>query len=242
MADLISQITLGFAVDSEARFENFLPGNNSDALYELQDFISSSDSGLIYLWGSDGCGCSHLLQAATHESRTFNRSAVYLLAEDLLDSPTSVLDNMQGLELVCIDNLHKIAGNPEWETALFHFYNRLMAQNAKLVVAAKSAPRSINIELSDLKTRLQSGLTLRLDPLGDYEKMEVLQFRAQLRGMELSEKIAHYILAHSSRDMSFLIELLSQLDIEGLRVKKKKLTIPLVKDVLEQLEHPSFSL
>ncbi|MDF1643765.1 MAG: DnaA regulatory inactivator Hda [Pseudomonadales bacterium] len=235
MSELISQITLGFAVDSEARFENFVSGTNSDTLYELQEFVSGSSSGLIYLWGPKGSGCSHLLQAATHESRSLDGSAVYLLAEDLLDSPTKVLDNLQGLELVCIDNFNKIVGNSEWETALFHLYNRLMAQNAKLVVAAESAPRALEIKLSDLKTRLQSGLTLRLDPLNDYEKMEVLQFRAQLRGMELSEKVAHYILSHSSREMVFLIDLLAKLDTEGVRLRKKKLTIPFVKDVLEEV-------
>lgn len=233
MPDLTSQYILGFEVDSEARFENFVPGTNTDALFELQEFIVNASSGLIYLWGAEGCGCSHLLQAATYESRSLDRTAVYLLAEDLLDSPTKVLDNLQGLALVCIDNFEKIAGNHEWETALFHLYNRLMAQNAKLIVAAKTAPRLIDIKLPDLKTRLQSGLTLRLDALSDYEKMEVLQFRAQLRGMELPEKVAHYILSHSSREMIFLIDLLEKLDSEGVRIKKKKLTIPFVKDVLE---------
>ncbi|MBV1915312.1 MAG: DnaA regulatory inactivator Hda [Pseudomonadales bacterium] len=235
MSDLTSQITLGFAVDSEARFENFLPGSNTDALFELQDFISHSNSGLIYLWGSEGTGCSHLLQAATHESRSQGHNAVYIPAEDLLDSPTSVLENLQDLDLVCIDNFDKIAGDSEWETAIFHLYNRLAAQNAKMVVGALASPRELGIKLSDLKTRLQSGLTLRMDLLSDYEKMEVLQYRAQLRGMELPEKVAHYILSHSSREMPFLIDLLGQLDAEGLRVNKKKLTIPVVKTVLEAI-------
>ncbi|MBL4585262.1 MAG: DnaA regulatory inactivator Hda [Pseudomonadales bacterium] len=238
MTELVSQFTLGFEVDVEARFENYLPGNNSDALYELQEFVNTPSSGLIYLWASPGCGCSHLLQGATHEAREQGRSAAYILAEDLIDSPTNLLDNLAGIELVCIDNLEIIAGSAEWETALFHLFNRLMAENAKLVVAAKSAPRSLNIQLSDLKTRMQSGLTLRLDPLNDYQKMEVLQFRAQLRGMELSEKVAHYILSRSSRDMTYLMSLLAQLDTEGLRIKKKKLTIPFVKEILEVTASP----
>ena len=100
MPDLTSQITLGFAVDSEARFENFLPGSNSDALFELQDFISKPDSGLIYLWGSVGSGCSHLLQAATHESRSLDHNAVYLPAEELLDSPTSKKSSITPLRAI----------------------------------------------------------------------------------------------------------------------------------------------
>lgn len=37
-----------------------------------------------------------------------------------------VLDGMEQLALVCIDNIECIAGDEEWEMAIFNLYNRIL--------------------------------------------------------------------------------------------------------------------
>ncbi|NIQ15056.1 MAG: DnaA regulatory inactivator Hda, partial [Candidatus Dadabacteria bacterium] len=70
------------------------------------------------------------------------------------------------------------------------------------------------------------------EPLSDSEKITVLQQRADLRGLKLSNEVADYLVKRVNRDLSNLIDLLNKLDDASL-VAKKKLTIPFIKSLIE---------
>ena len=53
-----------------------------------------------------------------------------------------------------------------------------------------------------------------------------------LNGLELKEDVAAFLLNHFSRGMQDLMDALRRLDQQAL-VSQRKLTIPLVKDVLD---------
>ena len=61
------QLPLGVRLRDDATFANFYPGANAAALGYVER-LCEADAGwtesLIYLWGADGVGRSHLLQAA----------------------------------------------------------------------------------------------------------------------------------------------------------------------------------
>ena len=61
------QLPLGVRLRDDATFANYYPGANAAALGYVER-LCDADSGwaesLIYLWGNDGVGRSHLLQAA----------------------------------------------------------------------------------------------------------------------------------------------------------------------------------
>jgi DnaA family protein len=56
----------------------------------------------------------------------------------LLDRGVELLDNLEQYELVCIDDLHVIAGKADWEEALFHLFNRLRDSGRRLLIAAST--------------------------------------------------------------------------------------------------------
>ena len=60
-----TQLTLGVSLNDDATFDNFLVGTANQQLVEsLRN--PSSDSQIIYLWGTHSAGISHLLQAMCH--------------------------------------------------------------------------------------------------------------------------------------------------------------------------------
>jgi len=73
------------------------------------------------------------------------------------------------LNIVCFDNIEVIAGDPVWEQAFFNFFNQHRSLNHKLIVSASCAPNKLDIQLPDLKTRLNWGLTLKNQALADNE-------------------------------------------------------------------------
>ncbi len=89
--------------------------------------------------------------------------------------------------------------------------------------------------MSDLVSRLQWSLVLRLQDHDDAQKMAGLRFHAQLRGLELPEETARYLLAHYPRELSFLFRLLDRLDQASL-MAQRRLTVPFVRQILQQDE------
>ncbi len=210
---------------------NFIPGENSQALSEITQCTREQQGGYIYLWGADGSGKSHLMTAAAKAADENGHAAAYIPLSRAAELSPKMLANIEQMGLVCLDDIHAIAGNHSWEEALFHLFNRSREQAANLIVAANCGPSSLQIDLPDLVSRLASGVSYRLTPLDDATKLELLMDRAKKRGMELTPESANYILKNYSRDTAALLALLEQLDRASLAAQRK-LTIPFIRSMI----------
>ena len=229
---MISQLTLGVGLKDETTFANYFAGPNALLLQELQKTACGEGERVIYFYGSGGQGNTHLLQACCHEAHQQGLSAVYLPLASLIDYSPDVFEGLESRQLICIDDIHKIAGKPLWEEAVFHAYNRIHDAGGQLIVTAKMAPKSLGLALPDVVSRLSWGLVYQLNALTDTEKLQALIMRAERRGMMLSEEVGKFILTHCPRHMSTLFAALDVLDKVSLATQRK-LTIPFVKTVLE---------
>ncbi len=227
------QLPLGIRLRDDATFDNFVIGTNGTlvSLLDLRGEAPGRDEQLFYVYGSEGAGASHLLQAACHQADQLSTSSVYLPLAQLSDYPVSVLEGLEALDLVCIDDLQQIAGAAEWEEAMFHLFNRLRDSGTRLLVAANCAPTHLGLELPDLLSRLGWGLVFQIAELDDEQKCSALILRARNRGLEMTEDLSRYILSRSPRSMGALFDVLEKLDSASLR-DKRKLTLPFVKQVM----------
>lgn len=225
----LNQLSLRMWLRESATFANYVAGSNLQVITALQQACSGGSERFIYLWGSDGVGKSHLLQAACHAAA--EHGSVYLPLSEPGLAP-EMLEGLEQMAVVAVDNIDAIAGQREWETALFHLYNRIRDQgHGVLLIAANQPLAAVAIKLPDLRSRLAWGLVFQLHTLSDAEKLAALQQRARQRGFELSEEVGRYLLRHYQRDMSALFELLELLDQRSL-AQQRRLTIPFVKEVI----------
>jgi len=74
---------------------------------------------------------------------------------------------------------------------------------------------------------------VEIPEITEKEKIEALMQSAARKGIELEEKTVKYILTYTSRNLSDLLRLLSELDEFSLE-KKKKLSPSLVRELLSQ--------
>lgn len=229
------QLLLGVQLRDDATFVNYYAGRN-EALVNILDVerypVGAMPEPFIYLYGSHCVGCSHLLQAACHQADAMGQRSIYLPMGELADYSPRLLEDIETLPLVCIDDLSAVAGNRTWEEAFFHLFNKLRERGSRLLVAAKVAPRQLNIGLPDLVSRMSWGVVFHVQPLTDQEKVMALRLRAHLRGMDMSDEVAQYILNRGSRDMRYLFDILGHLDRATLRAKRK-LSVLFVKQVME---------
>lgn len=232
ISNISPQLTLGLSLRDEATFENFIPGENAEMVTELKNTANGQGERRIYLCGTRGFGCSHLLQACCHHAHQHQLSSVYVPLSQAASLTPDILLGLESLALVCIDDLHVVAGHREWEEAIFHLYNRVYDAGGSIVLAANDLPKGLALQLPDLASRLSWGMVYQLHALTDSEKLLVLTTRAKRRGMSLSDEVGKYILTHCPRHMSTLIAALDALDNASLAAQRR-LTIPFVKEVLQ---------
>ena len=226
------QLPLGLALQDGARFDSYFPGLNREAVQHLQQAASGTGENLVYVAGARGLGKTHLLQAACHCASQCDRSSTYLPLQNLLEFAPTLLEDLEQLDLICLDDVAVIAGHGTRERGLFDLFNRVRAAGGTLLVAGEQRPDQSGFELPDLVSRLGWGVTYTLKPLADDDVIASLACRAQGRGLELPEDTAQFMLRRFPRDLPTLFALFDTLDTASL-IEQRRLTIPFVKSVLD---------
>jgi DnaA family protein len=224
----MSQLALPLQLADHAVFASFLDSGNEALVATLVSVAEGRSGQGCWLWGTAATGKTHLLQAVC--DRAGDRS-IYLPMDMLAAAGPGILEGLADREIVCIDDVDRVAGSGDWELALFTLFNDLDAANGQLVVSASVSPRECGFCLADLTSRMSRLPVFQLRSLDEGRLAAALQLRAGHRGLELPDETAAYLLKRSRRDMASLYELLDKLDLEALRAQRR-LTIPFVRDVL----------
>lgn len=226
------QLALAIQLNNEATLADFCWGDNALLHQQLHHALNGQGERLIYLWGIEGSGKSHLLQACCQEISTKNQSAIYLPLQTLKEWGPDVLEGMDEQTWICIDDLDAIANDAVWEEALFHLYNRVRDNGqTTLIISGRLPPANIAVRLPDLRSRLSWGLVIQLNELCDEDKINTLKLHASKRGFDLPTSVGQFLLNRCARNMHDLDILLNRLD-EASLIAQRKITIPFVKHVL----------
>lgn len=227
------QLGLSLTLRDDATLANFYPGTdiNRLVLQSLQSTLLAQGPRVIFLHGASGCGCSHLLQAMCHAASAQQKTAMYLPLQEFVHESPDVLAGLEGLDLVCLDDVQSVLGKADWEEALFHFMNRLRDAGRFVLLASDQPPQQLLVQLPDLQSRLAQAAVFRLDVLPDDARQAWLQQRALARGLELDEDVARFVIARAPRSTPAVLAVLDRLDQEAL-AQQRKLTVPFIKQVL----------
>ncbi len=225
------QLVLDLKLKSDATFDNFMSGKNSIAVDVLKTFAVANGDSYCFVWSHPGNGLSHVLQAVCHQATKNSLESMYLPLSELMVFGAGFLKDIDVVPIICIDDIHLIAGDVVWEEALFHAFNRIHERGHRLILGAHHAAADCGFQLKDLLSRITWGASYPLLELCDEDKVKLLQQTAKRRGFDLSLDIARYLLAHYPRDMRTQLSILEKLDFVSLQAKHK-ITLPFVKSTL----------
>lgn len=226
-----SQLTLGIKLRDDARFGNFHGARNAEAAGRLSAALRTDDPLPVVLCGDEDTGKSHLLQAVCHDAEARHESAICISMDELLPSGAGALASLEQFPLVALDDLDRVIGDPQWEEALFHLYNRVADRGHRLLVSMREPPAVAGFVLPDLQSRLRHGLLIQLGTYRDDDRLRILQARAEQRGLDLSDEVVGFIMRRAPRRLGDLLAILDRLDDNSLQAQRR-LTIPFVKSVM----------
>ncbi len=229
-----AQLALMVQLPDDETFDSFKGDVNQGVVSQLKSFIEQKQQNAhsFYLFGLASTGKSHLLHASSSYAAHLGKSSVCLSCAELIQLPVAVLEGLEQIDFICLDDIHLIANNTQWQQAIFDLYNRVLEQNNYLLISGDESAQQLGISLPDLVSRLSWGLTEQVKPMDDAEKVQALQYRATQRGLFLSDDVVKFLLNRFSRDMSNLIKSLDALDKASIQ-EQRKITIPFIKEVLQ---------
>ena len=228
-----AQLIFQFCSHQALDFSSFYPGNNQ-TLYDQLHQLDPSKPNLIYLWGPAFSGKTHLLNATRCRINDLGFTSALVSLEKQNTLLPDALERINASHVVCIDNLHLVAGQTDWEMVIFNLYNHIIQNHTSLIITASQSPSELAIKLADLKSRLSACIPFYLHPLTDEEKILALKLRANKRGFSLPDQVAAYLLNHFDRNLHHLFKLLDRLDHASLS-QHKKLSIPFMKQALSEM-------
>jgi DnaA-homolog protein len=227
----LTQIPLSLQPDRHAVLATFVVGHNAAAVTRVTAVAAGDVDEALWLHGPPGCGKTHLLQAACRHGGDAGRRAMFVSLEPQVGAHPDQLLGVEGLDLVAIDALDRVAGDPDWEARLFTVFNRFAGSPGGLLLAATGAPAGTPFALPDLASRAAGALVFRLRPLDENGQIEALCLHASQRGLDLDEATARFLLHRVPRGMAELRGWLDRLD-EASLAAQRRLTIPFVRELL----------
>ena len=228
----LPQIPFEFGNFQKIDFASFIEGENQDLLDFLITVTKKKKNDCLYIWGSQGTGKTHLLQAACKQADDINSQVTYIPLKQHEEFDSEIFNGLGKLDLICVDDLEFISGNLEWQQRLTLLYNEIRDNNNSIIISSTSSPKNIKIELDDLKSRLVWGQVHKIKPPNDELKIEILKRKASERSFELSESVAEFLIHRTERDLNSLIKILDVIDHSSLAAKRK-VTIPFVKKLID---------
>ena len=226
------QLPLALRWPAHQRFDGFRTDANGGAVELLRAIARGTDESWTYLAGAQGSGRTHLLVAACAEADVAGRSAQYLPLASLRAPRAAAIRGVGGSDLLAIDDVDAIVGEPEAEHALFDLYNRCRAERASLLFAASAPAAQLGIGLPDLVSRLAMCTQLVLKPLDEAARRTLLRDRARERGIELDDGVLDWLFTRSRRDLATLFDLLDRIDRASLAAQRR-VTVPFLRTLLD---------
>ncbi len=157
-------------------FEEFLVGTSNRLAFESvkQVLQSGTDCPPVFVHGSCGVGKTHLLRGATQYARTIRPGCKvrYTTGEAFTNGFVNAIrtrsveafqKKYRGLDLLCIDDIHLMAGKQATQHELLQIFNKLSLGGCKIILASDAHPREIGRLDHALSSRFSAGLVVKID-------------------------------------------------------------------------------
>lgn len=208
---------------------DFLVTSSNAEAVGMIDSLPNGFSGAI-IYGENGSGKTHMshlfaeaVRLKEQKKTVFAEAAslsVDILEHWLKESPFLVLENVRA---------------PVDERALFHLINSIKGMGGFLFMTSEMPPLQWNLALPDLITRLKAMPCVAITAPDEMLMRAVLVKQFADRQLSVAPEVIEYLLKNMERSFSAAAFVTKQADELSL-AEKRPVTIPLVKQVLAELD------
>ncbi len=188
-------------------FDNFVVGPSNRLAHASCVAVSQSPGNTynpLFIYGSSGLGKTHLLHAVCFAAQRKSNGAVmqFLSCEDFVNRFIRAIEEgdlsgfqsqFRTVDMLVIDDVQFLREREHSQEEFFHTFNALYNNGKQIILSADSPPGKIPSLETRLISRFNWGLVTRIDPPSYETRVAIVQKKAHLRGLNISDEIAEYI-------------------------------------------------
>ena len=201
------KMTTSMDFNPQFTFDNFVVGPSNRMAHSAAIAVSNTPGQVynpLFIYGPPGVGKTHLLYAIANGIRKANPQAniVYIKGDQFTNELIDAIKTGKNIEfrskyreadLFLIDDIQFIAGKDSTQEEFFHTFNKLYEEHKQIVMTSDRKPSDMATLEDRLRTRVEWGLTMDIQP-PDYEtRMAILKNKARQLGLDLSDDVCNYI-------------------------------------------------
>ncbi|ACI93453.1 chromosomal replication initiator, DnaA [Afipia carboxidovorans OM5] len=189
--------------------DDYLEGPSNAQALALIDRWPDWTNRVMMLVGPEGCGKSHLAAIWAAEAGARIVGAHALTPQDVPGALATGALVVEHLEPGYFD-----------ERAVFHLLNLARETNAFVLMTARAAPASFEVELRDAGSRLRAIPVVSVEPPDDQLLRALLVKFCADRQMAVDESVVSYLATRIERSFAAARDAVEQLDAEALRLRR----------------------
>jgi chromosomal replication initiator protein len=172
-------------------FDNFVVSDSNRLAYAAAVEVAEnpgSSYNPLFIHSNTGQGKTHLLHAIGHLTTNNGLQAAYITAEQFANEfVLAVRENQvdkfrskfRNIHIFLFDDVHFLIDKKQTLQCFFHTFNELYSNNRQIVITADRSPTDMQPLSSKLKSRLEGGLVVDIQPPDFETRLNILRTKAE---------------------------------------------------------------
>jgi chromosomal replication initiator protein len=238
---------VGRRLSPKYTFEDFIVGKCNEFAYNVcYQIAEEKPKGyLVYLYGGFGLGKTHLTQAVGNGliSKGFER-VYYLTAQDFLNYMMKYLRSgmvesfkekiKNGCDILLLEEIHFLSGKEYTQNELAFLLDYLLDQGKTVVFTSLKLPQELQKMENSLRSRLSSGLLIRLNSPDFATRKKIIRHKAKKQGYDFPYEVVEYLARQIRGDVRQLESAVLGL-IARSSLLKEPINLSLAKELVEEI-------
>jgi len=194
-----------YKLNPKYTFDNFVVSDSNRLAYAAAVEVAENPGrsyNPLFLHSSTGQGKTHLLHAIGHLTTNNGLQAAYIAAEQFANEFVLAVRNKQVdtfrskfriIHIFLFDDVHFLIDKKQTLQCFFHTFNELFNNNRQIVITADCAPKNMHPLSSKLKSRLEGGLIVDIQPPDFETRLNILRAKAAAMMNSELEGVLHIV-------------------------------------------------